>query len=92
MTTDEKIALLEQQMLNNHIECTMLFTLIVRSDDALRLKIAEAIRTILTHPREAASVPQPVQERLRTLRDHLLAEPSESALAAMSKSPIRPVP
>jgi hypothetical protein len=92
MTIDEKIAQLEQQIFNNHIECTMLITLIVRNDDALRLKIAENIRTILTHPREAAPVPPPVLLALRTLRDNLLAEPSEAALAAMSAPPIRPVP
>jgi hypothetical protein len=77
--------------LDQHNLYMLLFNLILRHDDRLRLDAIEAIRKILQNPIPTHPLSPAVQDILRSLRDDLIELPDHSIASALSQSPVRPV-
>lgn len=77
--------------LDQHTLYMLLFNLILRHDDRLRLDAIEAIRKILQNPIPTLPLSPAVQDALRSLRDDLLESPNQSIASTLSQSPVRPV-
>ncbi len=90
-TPEERIAALEQMLVEQHSYYSVLLNLIIRHDDRLREAVVEAIRKILQNQMPGRELSPHVQISLRELRDGLLAEPPPEVVAAMSRPPVRPV-
>lgn len=93
MTIEElsaRVAALEAAILTNYSVHTTLLHLVLRSDDNLRLSVAEALRRILVNPVASHPMPKPVQDALRQMRDELLSAPLPDIEKAMSRPPVRP--
>lgn len=84
--TDTDLFVLEQ-----HNLYMLLFNLIIRHDDRLRLDVAEAIRRILQNQTQTHPVSPVLQQQLRALRDNLLEPADPELTATMSQPPVRPV-
>ncbi len=69
----------------------LLFTIIIRHDDHLRLAVVETIRKILLAPIEDPHLSPLLRQQLQSLRDSLLRPPSPEMLEVFRQPPIRPV-
>ena len=91
MSHEQSIAELDAFILEQHKLYMLLFNLVLRHDDRLRLDVAEAIRKILVTPIEDAALSPVLRPQLQSLRDSLLASPQPEMVSAFSQPPIRPV-
>jgi len=87
---EERLAALETLQQEQHGLYMILINLILRSDDQLRLRTAEAIRLIVQNPVETHPISEILRTQLRSLRDELLREPIPEVTAAASRPPVRP--
>lgn len=71
--------------------CIILFNIILRYDEQLRLTTIEAIRRMLQNPNPTHPWTPVLQETLRSLLDGLLVSPDPDIVARVSRSPVRPV-
>jgi len=90
-TLEERLAVLEQSHLDQHVMYMFLTNCIIRSNDSLRIGIAEAIRLVIQNPVASHPVSDGVRDQLRSLRDDLLQAPSAAITATVSQPPVRPV-
>ena len=90
-TLEERLAILEQSHLDQHAMYMFLTNCIIRSNDSLRVSIAEAIRVVIQNPVATHPVPDGVRDQLRSLRDELLQAPSAAITAVLFQPPVRPV-
>jgi len=90
-SVEARLAALETLQQEQHGLYILLINLILRSDDQLRLRTAEAIRLLLQNPVERHPVSDILRSQLRLLRDELLREPIPELVEAALKPPIRPV-
>jgi hypothetical protein len=81
---DQTITTLEQ-----HTFYMLLFHLIFRYDNKLRLTIAEKIRLILQNPVQSHTLPPAVLQLLRQLRADLLTDPLPEIVATLNQPPVR---
>lgn len=91
MTPDQSVSELDKFVLEQHELYMVLFNLIIRHDDRLRLDVAEAIRRILQNQTQTYPVSPAVQQQLRALRDDLLKPLPQELVELMSSPPVRPV-
>lgn len=82
---------LDAFVLEQHNLYMLLFNLVIRHDDRLRLDVAEAIRRILQNQTQTYPVSPVLQQQLRAFRDNLLQPASQELTATMSQPPVRPV-
>lgn len=78
-------------VLEQHNLYMLLFNLVIRHDERLRLDVAEAIRRILHNQTQTHPVSPVLKQQLRAFRDNLLQPGSQELAAIMSQPPIRPV-
>ena len=76
---------------DTHMLYMLLFNLILRHDDRLRLDVAEAIRRILQNPIPNFPLSHEATKQLRHLRAELLASPQPEIVDLFSQPPVRPV-
>ena len=88
---EERVALLELMQQEQHGLYIFLINLIIRSNDQLRLGIAEAIRLSLQNPVATHPMSEILRSQLRSLRDELLRDPIPEITAAVQRPPVRPV-
>lgn len=74
---------------DQHTFYMLLFNLILRHDDRLRLDVAEAIRRILQNPAPGYSLSPSVCNALQQLRDELLVSPNPELASRLSQPPVR---
>lgn len=91
MSDDNQVSELEAFILEQHNLYMLLFNLVIRHDDRLRLDVAEAIRRILQNQTQTHPVSPVLQQQLRALRDNLLEPADPELTATMSQPPVRPV-
>ena len=82
--TDQIITSLEQ-----HSFYMLLFNLIFRHDDHLRLDVIEAIRKILQNPIPDSPLTPTVGELLQQMRDGLLAPPQSGIVSELPRPPVQ---
>ncbi len=90
-SVEERLAVLELLLKEQHQLYTLLINLILRSDDQLRLRTAEAIRLILQNPVDSHPLSELLRSQLRSFRNELLDDPIPELVQALQKPPVRPV-
>lgn len=88
---EQRIALLEYQIIEHHKMYMLLLNLILHHDNNLRLKAAESLRRILQNPIEGNPMSPYVEQQIRLLRDTLLASPQPEMVELFSRPPGRSV-
>jgi hypothetical protein len=93
MSNEQSVAELDAFILEQHKLYMLLFNIILRHDDKLRLDVAEQIRKMLLAPTEATSFSPALSAQLQSLRQSLLnLQPQSDALtSALFQPSIRPV-
>ncbi|MGH8542305.1 MAG: hypothetical protein ACREX3_01380 [Gammaproteobacteria bacterium] len=91
MTPEQSIADIDALVQVHHGLYMILFNIIIRHDDHLRLAVAETIRKILVAPIEDPHLSPHLRLQLQSLRDSLLRPPSPDFVEVFRQSTIRPV-
>lgn len=89
--SNEKSLAGDALVLEQHKLYMLLFNLIIRHDDRLRLDVAEAIRMILVSPVENPALSPVLRSQLQSLRDNLLVSTPAEFVSAFSQPSVRPV-
>lgn len=87
---EERLAVIEYVAAHYHAFNVAMFEMILRQDDAVRLKIVEAIRLMLVHQKSAPLPPTSLQ-LLQQMRERLLSPISQETTATYQQPTIRPV-
>jgi hypothetical protein len=91
MNSEKSAADVEALLLEQHKLYMLLFNLIIRHDEHLRLDVAEAIRMILISPAENPALSPVLRAQLQSLRDNLFVSTPPEFVSAFSRPSVRPV-